>query len=243
MTEEEIVLNFISTPPLPSFPCFLSPSLSTNFIVPLLLFSIIFSLTGDWVWAGVPLSSAASPPLTSLRPLRCVNRLILASFSLPFLQIFSHPPLAAQVTCYIYSLRAGSLFVSVFASFQSGENNGGWQENRGNTLLIWPIPYTLWMAFAADGAPCAVWAFSESLWLRSSTPHFERMTHYGYTKKQQSWDQFEHLNTAGMKTSLWITCKGYKPKMSKCQLKGPTAAVRITQCCLFVSFCKWDSFD
>lgn len=102
-------------------------------------------------------------------------------FPCHFSEIFSRSLLAAQVACYFYSLRAGSLFVSVFASFQSGANNRGWQENRGNTLLIWPIPYTLWMAFAADGAPCAVWAFSESLWLRSSTPHFERMTHYGYT--------------------------------------------------------------
>lgn len=85
---------------------------------------------------------------------------------------------------------------------------------------------------------------------------FQRVSDYGHRhrilkgwlimgtqKKQQSWDQFEHLNTAGMKTSQWITCKGYKPKMSKCQLKGPTAAVRITQCCVFVSFCKLDSFN
>ncbi len=61
-------------------------------------------------------------------------------FPCHFSEIFSHPLLAAQVTCYFYSLRAGSLFVSVFASFQSGANNRGWQENRGNTIdLTYPL--------------------------------------------------------------------------------------------------------
>lgn len=68
------------------YPPSLAYSLFINFTVPLLLFSIIFSLTGDWVWAGVLLFSATSPPLASLRPLRGVNRLILASLSLPLLR-------------------------------------------------------------------------------------------------------------------------------------------------------------
>lgn len=178
MTEDEIVPNSLSTPPLPSFPHFLS----LNFTVSLLLLSFIFF--SDW---RLSLSRCAAflccqPPLLHRYALCAV--LIAWSwrhFPCHFSEIFSRTLLAAQVACYFYSLRAGSLFVSVFASFQSGANNRGWQENRGNTLLIWPIPYTLWMAFAADGAPCAVWAFSESLWLWSSTPHFERMTHYGYT--------------------------------------------------------------
>ncbi len=171
----------------------------------LLLSFIFFS---DW---RLSLSRCAASPLLHRYALCTV--LIAWSwhhFPCHFSEIFSRPLLAAQVACYFYSLRAGSLYV--FASFQSGANNRGWQENRGNTLLIWPIPYTLWMVFAADGAPCAVWAFSESLWLWSSTPHFERMTHYvGTQREQQSWDQFEHLNTARMKTSQWITCKRCKP--------------------------------
>lgn len=180
MKEEEIVPNFLSTPPLPSWSRFLSLSISQFLFSSFLSFSLWLEIEFEQVCRFPQLPA----PLSQRYALCAV--LIAWSwrhFPCHFSEIFSRPPLAAQVACYIYSLGAGSLFVSVFASFQSGANNGGWQENRGNTLLIWPIPYTLWMAFAADGAPCAVWAFSESLWLRSSTPHFERMTHYGYTKE------------------------------------------------------------
>lgn len=176
--QDEIVPNSLSPPPLASFPGFLS----LNFTVSLLLLSFIFFL-----WLEIEFEQVCRfPPLPAPLSHRYALCAVLIAWSwrhfpCHFSEIFSRPLLAAQVACYFYSLRAGSLFVSVFASFQSGANNRGWQENRGNTLLIWPIPYTLWMAFAADGAPCAVWAFSESLWLRPSTPHFERMTHYGYT--------------------------------------------------------------
>lgn len=65
------------------------PSLAFTLSISQSLFYSSFSfssLTGDWVWAGVLLSSAASPPLASLCPLRGVNRLILASLSLPLLR-------------------------------------------------------------------------------------------------------------------------------------------------------------
>lgn len=120
------------------------------------------------------------PPHALLRPLRCVNRLISASLSLPLLK---YSPVPFSMHRLPSSFIASGLAAFLRVCFRAYRMRKTIEVDRkiGETLYWFDLSLTTVNGIHCWWRPVCSLGLFRRLWLRSSTPRFEKMTHYGYT--------------------------------------------------------------